>query len=247
MKIDVKGLFENDIDTKYDDKVFWYASKVIIEDDVISVYTKNENIVSFDTCDYDSIKVSQINCIKQDSQKQMNDVLISAGSFLFINEKLLVTQRQLDTQFDPGFWTNPTGRCDRSIYETAIKETVEEIDIFCGKKRYLPDITKKYVNDFDDIVFYKTTNSNEKFDLKTTLVKFYFEEKLIEEFKTWYCYISEVNTIEFRLPIFTVLHEENLTFINNEFNMPVKLKSVEELKSMDLVPSLKKMIEEVAS
>lgn len=247
MKIDVKTLFEDRLDKQYDDKVFWYASKVIIEGDTISVYTKNENIVSFDTCDYDSLKVSQINSIKQESKTHMNDVLISGGSFLFINEKLLVTQRQLTTEFDAGFWTNPTGRCDKSIYETAIKETVEEIDIYRDEKRYLPDISKKFVKDFDDIVFYKTQNSNEEFNLKTSLVKFYFEDELIEEFYAWYCYVDKVNTIEFRLPIFTILDEQNLTFVNNEFDMPTALKSIEELKSFDLVPSLKRLVEELSN
>lgn len=245
MNLDVKALIDGKIDKNYDDKVFWYASKVLFENEIISIYLENKNIVSLDNCDFESIKVSQIAKIKQEDEKEMNDVLISTGSFIFINDKLLVTKRQLDTQFDAGFWTTPAGRCDRTIYECTIKETIEEIDIYKDENKIVPDISKGFIKDTKNIDFYKTSNFNKDINIKMNKIRFYFENEFVEEFDSWSYYVKKVNTLELRLPIFTILDEEKLTFKNNEFNMPVDLKTIEDLSKMEIVPALEKLLSEI--
>ena len=59
-------------------------------------------------------------------------------------------------------------------------------------------------------------------------------------------YISqEVNTIEFRIPIFATLDTKDLSFSNPEFETDTGLKSLNELRELNTVPALKKLLEEI--
>jgi 8-oxo-dGTP pyrophosphatase MutT (NUDIX family) len=245
MNLNVEKLLNDEIDRKYDDRVFWYASKVIIEENEVNIYIDNENLVTFDDIDLDIKKISEFKNIKQKNNFILENVLISSGSFLFINDKLVVTQRELDTSFDPGFWTTPAGRCDRTILETGIKETIEEIKIEKNRCVLYPDVSKEFLNVKENIKFYKTRFSNKKNLLKVFNIKLFLDNIKIESCKSWMYYSKEVNTIEFRLPIFAELEESELRLSNPEFGTDTDLKSIEELQKLDTVPALKKLLEEI--
>ncbi len=241
----VENLLKNDIDLKYNDKIFWYASKVIIKDNKIDLYVNNSNLVTFDDINLNIIKISKIINQKQSSNFLLNNVLVSSGSFLFINDKLAVTQRDFNTKFDPGFWTTPAGRCDRTILDTGIKETIEEIRIEKNGKLLYPDISKKFLNLKENIELYKTSFSNKKIPLKIFSVNLFLDGIKIESHQSWMYYSKEVNTLEFRIPIFAQLDENELNLSNPEFGTSTSLKTIKELHELDTIPALKKLIEEI--
>ena len=240
----VEKLLNGDISKEYNDKVFWYASEVIINENQVDIYVNNDNLVTFDDIDLDIKKISDFRKIKQDKINKLKDVLVSSGSFLFINGKLAVTQRELTTTYDPGFWTTPAGRCDRTILTTGLKETIEEIEIKQKGKLLYPDITRELV-DNSNAKFYKTWFEDNTIHLKTYDVNLYLDNILIEECKSWMMYSKKANTIEFRIPIFTELNEDNIEFRNPEFSTATGLKTIEELKQLQCVPALQQLLEEI--
>jgi len=190
-------------------------------------------------------KVSKLSQIKQSDENNMNDVLVSSGSFLFINDKLVITQRTANTKYDPLHWTTPAGRCDRTILETGIKETIEEISITRDNKTLFPNIAKNFISDTKNIEFYKTSFENKQFPLKVYNINLYLDNILIEKFKSWMYYSKDVNTLEFRIPIFAKLDEKELKFSNPEFGTDTGLKSIEEVERLGLIPALQQLLKEI--
>ncbi len=223
MNLSVKSLLNNSYPF-YSDKLFWYASKVTIQNNTISVFINNENLVTFDNIDIDVKKISQLTSIKRNNMTTLENVLISSGSFLFINDKLAVTQRQLTTKYDPGFWTTPAGRCDRNLYTTAIKETIEEIEISHNQTKLFPNIAKNLLTTNENIKYYDVFFENKKFPINLYDVTVYLDDEIIEETKMWFYYSKDVNTIEFRLPIFANIDEKSyilksrISHTNSTFN-----------------------------
>jgi len=247
MNLNVKKLLNGEIEEKYNDRVFWYASKVTIKNNQINIYIENDNLVTFDDIDLNIKKISEFKNKRQDKSSVLEDVLVSSGSFLFINDKLAVTQRELTTKFDPGFWTTPAGRCDRTILETGIKETIEEIKIEKNGKIFYPDIAKKFLNIKENSEFYKTSFCDKKYSLKIFNVNLFLDSIKIESCQSWMYYSTEVNTLEFRIPIFAQLKEEELLFTNPEFGTDTGLKMIKELRNLDTVPALNKLIQEITN
>jgi len=243
--ITVKNLLDGRIEDRYSDKVFWYASKVNIIDNKVKVFIENNNLVTFDNVDLNMCKISELRDKKQKDINDMENVLISSGSFLFINKKLLVTQRQETTEFDPGFWTAPAGRCDRIIFDTGIKETIEEIEIKRNGQILYPLVSKPFLGGKKNILFYDTSYYHKFIKLKTYEICLYLDNVLIEECKAWMYFSEEVNTIEFRIPLFTTLNEKELTFSNPEFDTDTELKNLDDLQKLDLVPALEQLIKEI--
>ena len=56
---------------------------------------------------------------------------------------------------------------------------------------------------------------------------------------------KEVNTIEFRIPLFAKLDEKKLTFSNPEFGTDTGLKTIKELENLDTVPALSQLLDEI--
>lgn len=241
--IDVERLLRGDIPDRYNDKIFWYASKVNIHSNQVDVYIDNQNLVGLDDIDLDIKKVSDLRNIRQKGSNFLENVLVSSGSFLFVNNKLIVTQRELDTKYDPGYWTTPAGRCDRTIFDTAIKETVEEIEIIENNYTLFPEIAKQFILHNEHIKFYQTLFRDKQFPIKTYKVCVFLNNSLIEKCQAWMYVSTEANTIEFRIPIFAKLNEYELTFVNPEFGTDTGLKSIDELKKLEVVPALKQLIE----
>jgi len=242
VNFNVKELIKGEIDKKLDDKIFWYASKVTIRQGHIEVYIKNQNLVT--DMDLKIRKISELGKYRQTNNTNLLNVLVSSGSFLFINNKLAVTQRGLNTQYDPGYWTTPAGRCDRTILTTGIKETIEEIEIKQNDKILYPDIAKHLENIDKNVEFYKTSFSRTDIPIKTYKVLQFLDNKLIEECDSWVYYSKDVNTLEFRIPIFTEMNENELTF-RGEYETDTGLKTIQELRKLNCVPALKKLLEEV--
>ncbi len=244
--INVKKLLQGNIPDKYNDKIFWYASKVEITDKKVDIYIDNQNIVGFDDVELNIKKISDLIQLEQHNSNNLENVLISSGSFLFINEKLVVTQRDLNTKYDPGYWTTPAGRCDRTIFDTAIKETIEEIEIRDKHNNVLfPKIAEKFISNDSDIKFYPTSFQNKKLPIKTYNINLFLDNVLIETTKAWMLFSNGVNTLEFRVPIFTTIKEENLKFINPEFKTKTGLKTIEELEKLKCVPALAQLLKEM--
>ena len=241
----VKKLLEGKLPNEYNDKIFWYASKVLLDDGCVKVYAENENLVCFDDVNLDMKKISNFISIKQIKKKVFNNVLISSGSFLFVNDKLAVTQREDTVKYDPSFWTTPAGRCDRGIFETGIKETIEEIKIEQNSKILYPHIAKPFIHNQENVEFYNSSFEDKFNQLKIHTIQLYLDNILIEECKAWFYFSHEVNTIEFRIPIFTKLNEKNLILSNPEFGTDTALKTIDELKKMNVVPALKQLLKEI--
>ncbi len=244
-KIKVIDILNGSLDRELDDSIFWYASKVLINDNTIEVHIDNQNLVCFDDVNLDIKKISDLISIEQSNPKILENVLISSGSFLFINDKLAVTQRENTVKYDPCFWTTPAGRCDRGIFETGIKETIEEIKIEQNSKILYPHIAKPFIKNQKNIEFYDSSLEDKSNQLKTHAIKLYLDNILIEECKAWFYFSHEVNTMEFRVPIFTKLNEKNLILSNPEFGTDTSLKTIDELKKMDVVPALKQLLKEI--
>ena len=244
-EFNVQDLLDGKIDEKYNDRVFWYASEVSIKGNQVNIYVNNENLVTFDDIDLDIIKISEFKDTKQQDKNHLKDILVSSGSFLFINDKLVVTQRDLHTKFDPGFWTTPAGRCDRTILDTGIKETIEEIKIEKNNKILYPDIAKKFITIKENITFYQTSFYNENKSLKIFNVKLFLDNIEIERCKSWMYCSHKVNTIEFRIPIFAQLDETELKLSNPEFGTDAGLKSIDELSNLKTVPALNYLIRQI--
>jgi len=245
--ISVKALLSGEISSEYDDKIFWYASEVVINKNQIDIYVEDNNLFTFDNIDLNIKKISTLMSQKQSSNSRLKDVLVSSGSFLFINDKLAVTQRSFTTTYDPGFWTTPAGRCDRTIFETGIKETIEEIQIKQENKILYPDIARKYIPSKENIVFYNTSFVNDRIPIKRFDVKLFLDNTFIEASCLWMHYSQKVNTLEFRIPLFAKLNEEKLVLTNPEYGNATDLKTIKELQNLKTVPALKKLIEEVTN
>jgi len=245
MHLNVKKLLNGEIEEKYNDRVFWYASKVIIENNQINIYIENDNLVTFDDIDLNIKKILEFKNKRQENSSVLEDVLVSSGSFLFINDKLAVTQRDLNTKFDPGFWTTPAGRCDRTILDTGIKETIEEIKIERNSKILYPDIAKKFLNVKENIELYETSFYNKKNSLKIFNVNLFLDTIKIESCQSWMYFSTEVNTLEFRIPIFAQLDESELRLSNPEFETATGLKSICELSNLKTVPALNSLIQQI--
>lgn len=228
MSIKVKDLLNEKIAVKYNDRLFWYAKNVQIINDSVNIYIQDDCLVTFDDINIEGVhqKVSKLSQIKQSNQNNMNDVLVSSGSFLFINDKLVITQRTANTKYDPLHWTTPAGRCDRTILETGIKETIEEISITRDNKTFFPNIAKNFISDKENVEFYETFFENKQFPLKVYNINLYLDNILIEQSKSWMYYSKEVNTLEFRIPLFAKLDEKELKFSNPEFGTDIKLISL---------------------
>jgi len=243
--LSVKNLIDGKVDF-LNDKLFWYANKVLFSDTAIEIYTSNQALIAFDDC------CSKLNakCIS-DLAKQskvndglITDVLVSTGSFLFLNNKLIATKRTSTTKFDPNCWTSPAGRCDRTPLVTAIKETIEEIKI-CDEKGnvLMPSITQNLLQS-DNYKFYNSSHFSKNIHLKQYKILFFIDQELIETSQMWAYFSQEVNTLELRLPIFFE-SDENLIFTNPEFFTDTKILDLESTAECELVPALRQLKKEI--
>lgn len=247
----VNDLLSANIKNEYEDKIFWFAESVILLDGLLTIHINNMNgLVAFDSV------AERVGCTKisnlitegnsQEWFKGNCPVLVSSGSFLWINDRLLLTQRTAHTPFDPLSWTTPAGRCDRTPLVTALKETLEEVIIVSQKssKRLVPDICEYLSIDLN--IDTKKIESKIGFpdflQKKLTRVETYLDGKLIEYAELWFMYDEYVNTLELRLPILLYITDE-LLLSNPEFHTSTSLLDKDEILVLKLVPAVKKLFD----
>ena len=244
----VEMLINGKFDIKYDDKVFWFAKYVEQREDNIDIFIDNrQGLTAFDDIATE-LNIPTVNDLAQCSKIKIKSsmtiyesVLISSGSFLWINNKLLLLQRTENTKYDPLAWTTPAGRCDRTPFVTGIKETIEEIKIqnINNQTLWYPQQAKEYNSDktiryFDSEIIFKNKS------IKLTNVRTWLDNTLIEECQLWYMYNQIVNTFEFRIPLYGIINEK-VSFSNPEYNMDVKAVDKKELFTLKVVPAVEKL------
>lgn len=241
----VKDLLNGRLPTIYRDKVFWFAERVVQADNCINLYINNNTgLTAFEPFaqELEVIPVSQLSSLPDTIPWNTGEkpVLVSSGSFLWINGKLLITQRTADTKYDPLAWTAPAGRCDDTPLRTALKETIEEIHVQSVEsgRLWMPDLSREVVPEGTDVNFYSTMIAFPK-NLRARLIKSrtWVDDELIEESMLWMMFSEKSNTIEFRLPLIATI-DEDLFYTNPEYHTDVQAVMLKELEGMQLVPAV---------
>lgn len=249
--ITVHAIISGQLPEKYKDKVFWFAEKIVKTVDTIDIYIDNKtSITAFDSYATE-LNVKPISFISSQAHSGSWDageipVLVSSGSFLWINEKLVVTQRTADTKFDPLAWTTPAGRCDDTPVRTGLKETIEEIRLESVKtgKLMMPSLAQPIVPNTLQPDFYPVlVKFPSEFKSKMTRVRTWVDNRLVEDEKLWFMYDKESNTLEFRLPLISKI-DEKLSYTNPEFHTDVQTLNFSELEKLHLVPAVKQLLSE---
>lgn len=247
----VQSLLNGDLPSDYRDKVFWYAEKVTQIDSVINIYIYNDNLVTFDSYakELNIRPISQFTSASQEILWNLGEkqILVSSGTFLWVNNKLLLTQRTANTKYAPLAWTTPAGRCDDTPLRTGLKETIEEIHIrsMHTDKLWMPEIAKELISNVDEVLLYDATIDFPVIaNNKLTKVKTWLENELIEEAMLWYFYDKKANTLEFRLPLQTFI-DDKLVYSNPEFHTDVQALELNDLKKMKVVPAVAKLIDSI--
>jgi len=243
----VRDILKNTYDEHLDDGVFWVASQIKQSGCVLDIYIEDQYVVGFsEHCRDDLIQPIDSFRRKRDANTLslgIPKVLVSSGSILLVNGEMLVKQRTLDAKHDPGAWTTPAGRCDHTVYETALKETVEEINITDARtgERIYPDVCKEFYG--NELSYFKTKlGVQEYFDLPLYTVNAYFRKELVESRRMWFWFDSENNTLEVRL-VLTGFIETKVFFSNPEYNTEAKLADPAWLAEQPLVPVLQQVIQ----
>lgn len=253
--ITLQNLLDNTLPTQYRDKIFWYASHIKIDDinNQVDIHIDSTNcLVAFDDV-VDGLlamglNVKTISNLAKLGTQDINNrpMLVSSGTFLWINDKLLVTQRTAAAKFDPSFWTTPAGRCDTTPLKTAYKETAEEIHGFdkVTDELWMPQPTLIYFSDIKANGYEVVNDFPKHIQLQTSTVNTWVDDEQIETAKMWYYYSESVNTLELRVPMYAQVDKE-LYFKNAEFDTNAGLMSIEELQERDVVPAVDKLIKEI--
>ncbi len=242
----VKNILNDTYDDHLNDSVFWVASQIKKSGFVLDINIEDTYVVGFpEFCDNDLIlSIDSVRKKRHTTEISLGipSVLVSSGSILLIDGEILVTQRTLDARHDPGAWTTAAGRCDHTVYETALKETVEEMritDARTGELLY-PDVCREFYG--NALSYFKTKSSiDEIFDLPLSTVNTYFRKELVESRSMWFWFDRENNTLEVRLPL-TGFIDREVFFSNPEFNTETKLADPTWLAEQRLVPVLGKVI-----
>jgi 8-oxo-dGTP pyrophosphatase MutT (NUDIX family) len=244
MKTSVLSIFElmdGNTPPWADDRVFWYAQKIIRTPDGIEIHVdKKKSLTAFNpVCqELQAPCISTLASLRPaaDWNKGFGPVLVSSGTLLFINGKILVTRRSADATIDPWRWTTPAGRCDRTPVKTAYKETAEEVSIENSEGLlFLPEGAAEFKTkkDKENILFYPENHG----PIRTEHINFIIDNKIIERHKMWSFYSPTFNTLELRLPLFATIND-SISVSNPEYGTPTALREVHTLDGEPMVPAL---------
>ncbi|WP_321369875.1 hypothetical protein [uncultured Desulfuromusa sp.] len=248
----VAEILGNGFSDKYDDNVFWFAKRVVSCKSTINVYVDEDLLVGF-SGQYDDHRILPIGLFHNkiiskcgegicENDIDIENVLVSSGSILWINDLIIVKRRTDDAPYDPGAWTTAAGRCDFSIYETGVKETKEEIEITdkVTKEILCPEVFQDYSN--QGIKYFSCAEKvHDHYDLKVSTVNTYFRDRIIETKKMWHWYDRENNTLEFRIPLVGFIDAE-VEYNNAEYDTEARAASFSWLKTQKVVPVLKQVL-----
>lgn len=251
MSLTVAHLISGEIEPRFRDKLFWYADRVTMSGDVLDIYIDNNNgLTAFEeqakelrVCSVCDLASLSDNSPWSTGQRR---VLVSSGSFLWINGKLAVTQRTANTKFDPLSWTSPAGRCDDTPLRTALRETLEEIQIssLSDGTYWLPDIAKTILEHEGDYKFYSAiTSFPGNISSKLSRIRCWLDEMLVDDSLLWHYFSEKANTLELRIPIQGVI-PYGIALTNPEFRTDTRLVDILELGALNCVPSLRQLYRE---
>jgi hypothetical protein len=252
IELTVSSLLAGKLPQELNDKVFWFADRVQMINDVVQIeINNNQGITAFDPI----CQELNVACLESLAQLKpdinwingFGPVLVSSGSFLFINGKLAITRRSTDAKVDPNLWTTPAGRCDRTPLETALKETVEEIKIYDEEGNWLiPAPAAPFLASSHRFTTFPTieNHKNKNFPIKLHVVNCYLDGQCIASGRMWFYYSQSVNTLELRLPLFTKI-EGSFLLHNEEYRTETKLLSLAEINGEEAVPALKELLGEI--
>jgi hypothetical protein len=74
---------------------------------------------------------------RSDIMANMGYIALAAGGFVWIGDKMALLQRDAKAPLLAEHWTNPSGMCGEHPFDTADKETSEELKLFSLKQRVL--------------------------------------------------------------------------------------------------------------
>lgn len=230
-KLTVNDLLSGKVPPEFNDKVFWFASRVQMSENILRIEIQNESGLTAFRPLCEQLDITCIDTLaelrpKVDWNNGFGPVLVSSGSFLFINNKLAVTRRDAKAKFDPNLWTTPAGRCDRTPLETALKETIEEIHIYDESGNWMiPESATYLITKGQKYKTYPARETDKNHSIKTVEVQCILDGKLIESSRMWSYYNLDVNTLELRLLLYAEL-QEPLVLGNEEFIAETRLVSL---------------------
>ena len=246
----VRQLLAGNADEELDDRVFWYADTVRVAGDGLELRVDNvDGIVASPPLDR-TLGVKSLRDLARRSHAPDWDagfgpVLVSSGTFLFIDGRLAVTRRTDDAEVDPGLWTGPAGRCDRTPYVTALKETAEEIEIRDAEgRRWVPTPAMPFVSDTAGVVAFPVAERSATIPLRTTAVRLFVNGEAVAEHALWYFFDDVCNTLELRLPLFAQ-SDGHLSLSNPEYDTPARLCTLAELRGLPAVAAVRQLIKEI--
>lgn len=238
----VNSLIEGYAPQELDDKVFWYAEKIILEDGALKILINDQSIAySGELSEHAVIKnnpcaksISSLRAINfgDTLDEGLGPCLVSAGSILVINDYLVLRQRTNDSLHDPGLWTSPAGRCDRTTFVTAMKETVEEFEILgVDSKEYVPEGAAIYMRDASGAVEYSYHSElsilPSRMNILLYLGSSFEDSTLLESSSMCVYYDRNSNTLECRVPIIARIPHK-LVIRSKEFHTPTTLLTIKE-------------------
>jgi len=251
-KLTVNDLLSGKVPPEFNDKVFWIASHVQMSENILRIEIQNESGLTAFLPLCEQLDITCIDTLaelrpKVDWNNGFGPVLVSSGSFLFINNKLAVTRRDAKAKFDPNLWTTPAGRCDRTPLETALKETIEEIRIYDESGNWMiPESATYLITKGQKYKTYPAKERDENHSIKTVEVQCILDGQLIESSHMWAYYSPDVNTLELRLPLYADM-QEPLVLRNEEYKTETMLSLTSDLNENEVVPALKKLKLEVCN
>jgi len=187
-----------------EDRYFWIVDRIADDGTTITLSVTPDRVATFDDLpDHpNAVKISHLREMGQQNHGRGNNkILVSSGSILEFENRYLVTKRSEDASIDPGLWTTPAGRCDYTPATTAIRESIEEIELTSQKEEeamfhYPYLFANQLVGSKKTIKYFE---AEEKALGKSRLVRTILDGECIEEAEMWAWYDRSCNTLELRL------------------------------------------------
>ncbi len=262
----MKNAINTHIPEKWDDKVFYFAQKIRFNERTgWEIYINPADcLVGMEAYNTHMPDVSGLRNERHKRRETDNGfelqgrLLFSAGVLFFLDEALLLLQRDALAPSAPLKWTSPAGRADRDPLLTALKEFHEEVIIFdqkSGKPVYV-DITnlpygplvrevysdslvnKGYSSDKADWIHLQASVSVKDFTCVHNVTVFFGDEKIDSSQSgraPFFTYFDEKrSTLELLLPVTLQRDsgcEVEFAFVDGEYERKTAIFSLAEFEN----------------